>query len=75
MSNPPLTTEWERAAIKELCDVVHLLTHGMFDSPEDLRDRLHQAGDNIIQTQQLYNPLPESTRPEINAIGGRFIGE
>ena len=69
----PLSTEWERAAMKEICDVAHLLTHGMFESPEELRDRLYSAADAIIQTEQLYNPLPESTRPEINAVGGRFI--
>lgn len=66
---PPLSQAWERAAMKELCDISYFLTHGMIETPEELRDRLRYAADAVIQTEQIYsNSLPPSTRPEINAL-------
>lgn len=43
----PLGQSWERVAIKDLSDVLHYLTHGLFINPADYAERLRQSADAI----------------------------
>jgi hypothetical protein len=40
MQTNPLESEWERAAVKELTDMLSHLCHGSFTSPEDFCNRM-----------------------------------
>lgn len=64
---PPFSQLWERAAMKELCDISHLLAHGMIDDYQDLCDRLDAIGETVKQMNAIGYELPPSSRPEINA--------
>jgi hypothetical protein len=72
MLEPPLSQPWERAAMKELCDISHLLAHGMIDDYLDLCDRLDQAAETVRQMNQIGYELQPSSRPEINALRGQL---
>jgi hypothetical protein len=43
----PLCQEWERKAMKEVCDIAHYLTHGLFVNQADFADRLRQSADHF----------------------------
>lgn len=43
----PLSQPWERVAAKDLQDIGHHLTHGLFMNPADFADRLRQTADGI----------------------------
>jgi hypothetical protein len=68
----PLSQAWERAAIKDLSDIFHYLTHGLFFDPTDYADRLRQAADAIeVPIVELSPaPLPSPPLPFPVAISG-----
>lgn len=43
----PLSLPWERAAVKEISEILDHLGHGRFDSPYDFAERLRQTADAI----------------------------
>jgi hypothetical protein len=45
----PLAQDWERVAAKDLADLMHLLTHGLFINPEDFAERLRQSADQLSE--------------------------
>lgn len=69
--NIPLGQPWERAAIKDLSDVLHYLTHGLFFNPTDYADRLRQAAEAIEfrlsepERFPLFHPEPKPDRAAI----------
>lgn len=46
----PLSLPWERAAVKEISEILDHLGHGRFDSPYDFAERLRQTADAIAGT-------------------------
>lgn len=46
----PLGQPWERVAAKELADIGHYLTHGLFLHAADFAERLRQSADAIEDT-------------------------
>lgn len=59
----PLGQLWERAAIKDISDILHYLTHGLFFNPADFAERLRQSADAIeVPITELHHlprpPLP-----------------
>lgn len=47
MQTSPLETEWERAAVKELTDILNSLCHGGFTSADDFCSRLKLAHESM----------------------------
>ncbi len=43
----PLSLPWERAAVKEISEILDHLGHGRFESPYDFANRLRQTADAI----------------------------
>lgn len=64
---PPFSQAWERAAMKELCDVAYYLSHGMIDDYQEFCDRLNAVAETVRQMNAIGYKLPPSSRPEINA--------
>jgi hypothetical protein len=63
--NVPLCQVWERRAMKEVCDIAHYLTHGLFMNQTDFANRLRQSADHF-EPELTEAPLPPnlSSLPE-----------
>jgi hypothetical protein len=66
---PPLSEPWQRAAMKEVTDIAHLLCHGMIEDYQDFCDRLDVAANTIREMNAIGYEIKPSSRPEINALG------
>lgn len=55
LPSQPLDQEWEKAAAKDLIEILHWLAHGSFVSADDLCERLRQCEEAI---RSIYgNPI------------------
>lgn len=68
LTPPPLSQLWERAAMKELCEIAYGLSHGLFEDYQDLCDRLMNTAETIRQLHQIYEIVPPSSHPEVNQL-------
>lgn len=58
-SEPPLLQQWERAAIRELTDILYQLSFGSFETKEALGERMRQSAEAIeLVAGELPEPLP-----------------
>jgi hypothetical protein len=72
----PLSQPWERLAMKDLCDIAHYLSHGLFMNPYDYSSRLrvnadamHESVDDIGMVEYLdKNEVLATIGIHVNAI-------